>query len=340
MKVDLEGEVLWNEIIHEPSEGVFRNVDISAIGEQYVVSGASDAGVDTEGYLEIVDGSGDILWSWVNNESALYRGIVRHSKINDQTLLATQSVAYSLIPGSVNPILSYTKVKKFLVDIQGEFIYDEIDYFADSTLILGGVTKSIVVGLDEYIMLGVGERMVDGQRVGISFIMKTAANGDIEWLTDLFIEQCQDCENKLWDIERTSDGGYVMVGEFTNYNVDPRNKTWLVKVDACGDLEWQGCAPVGIGEFKVQDSRLRVYPNPASNHVLVASPLGAGGSGGWQSLSLFNITGKEVQKISNIEHRMSNYEVEIDVSNLPSGLYSMALTTQDGKVHSEKLVIE
>ena len=142
-----------------------------------------------------------------------------------------------------------------------------------------------------------------------------------------------------YDMEQTSDGGYVLVGAYRN-SADFYDRTWLVKVDACGDLEWQGCAPVGIGEFEIQDSRLRVYPNPASNHVLVASPLGAGGSGGWQSLSLFNITGKEVQKISNIERRMSNDEVEVDVSNLPAGLYSMAVTTQDGKVYSEKLVIE
>ena len=134
----------------------------------------------------------------------------------------------------------------------------------------------------------------------------------------------------------SSDGGYVTVGEYYN-DEDPFRRTWLVKLDACGDLQWQGCEPVGIQEWQIQDSRLELYPNPARNLVRVVAPSGAGGSGGWSGLSIIDITGKTVFEMSNDELRMLNSEVSIDVSKWPSGLYTILLHSA---VFCSKLIVE
>ena len=49
----------------------------------------------------------------------------------------------------------------------------------------------------------------------------------------------------------------------------------MVQVDACADLEWQGCAPVELPE-KEFPSALEVWPNPAgtSARLSVRLPLG------------------------------------------------------------------
>ena len=61
-----------------------------------------------------------------------------------------------------------------------------------------------------------------------------------------------------------------MVGTFTDTSIDFNPHTWLVKVDACGDLEWQGCAqPNGLWEPEVlEGSSLEIWPNPVSGNEI------------------------------------------------------------------------
>ena len=59
--LDTAGQVLWHESIHAPSEGVFRNLVISQLGDKFVISGAQGTGIDTEGYVEILADDGELL---------------------------------------------------------------------------------------------------------------------------------------------------------------------------------------------------------------------------------------------------------------------------------------
>ena len=61
MEIDPQGEVLWHNEIHAPEEGLFRNVNISQYGENYIVSGADQNGSDSQSYVEILDNEGNIL---------------------------------------------------------------------------------------------------------------------------------------------------------------------------------------------------------------------------------------------------------------------------------------
>ena len=54
MKIDTLGEVLWHELIHEPSEGIFRNRDLSVVEGGYVWSGAEGTLENTEGQIEVM----------------------------------------------------------------------------------------------------------------------------------------------------------------------------------------------------------------------------------------------------------------------------------------------
>jgi hypothetical protein len=135
-----------------------------------------------------------------------------------------------------------------------------------------------------------------------------------------------------------------MVGTFTDTSVDFNPRTWLVKVDACGDLEWQGCAPVGIGEFEIlsrnDGMKLEIYPNPVSGNeinirfpqeVVVERVVMVDAKGRIIPDSKFKVQGSYSD---NLESAILNLEF------LAPGLYSLLITTRDGSVYSGKVIVE
>jgi len=277
MKIDTLGNVLWHQLIHAPTEGVFRNLDISVVDGGYVWSGAKGVAENTSGRLERISQDGELEWFIQNSNGS---GAMRHALILD-TIITAEAHKYADYENSSNPQFAYSYLRLSYLDVNLETLVNSTDIQVGEPWVSNGVFKILQGNNDAYVISGTFYEPVDSHLELVSYILQVDENFQLDWYTKLSYSQCPSCENILYDMEIAPDGGYVMVGSFRDYDVSFNERTWLVKVDACGDLEWQGCAPVGIGEFKVQDSRLRVYPNPASNHVLVASPLGAGGSGGW-----------------------------------------------------------
>jgi hypothetical protein len=72
---------------------------------------------------------------------------------------------------------------------------------------------------------------------------------------------------------------------------------------------------VGINER--QGSRLLVYPNPATDKITIEIAEGQAPS----QLSIMNLNGEEVLTRSLIKPK-----TQIDISNLPSGIYFVRLT--------------
>lgn len=342
-KVDTEGQYLWHTVLHEPDEGSYRNRYISSIGNGYILSGSEGGGLDTEGVVEFYNSDTEELLSLSTNGSAILRGIMEHTVKDNGEIIVTQSSLVQDYPGASDPIFAYCRQRIYELDIENEGLVLLNEYFQDNSLITGGVVKTIESSANPLVMLGQGHTEVDGTLNDMSFVMALDDNYEMSWHTQLSYELCPGCTNELYDIEQAPDGGYVMVGKF-NSPEDPYDKTWLVKVDACGDLVWQGCDPVGIQEFQIQSRndgmKLEIYPNPARDLVRVLTPSGVGVSAGWQSLSLYDVTGKVVKELSDDRFTQSNDEVTLDVSDLPSGLYSIALTTAYGRVFSSKLVVE
>jgi hypothetical protein len=87
-----------------------------------------------------------------------------------------------------------------------------------------------------------------------AFLLKLDSLGNEDWFNYYAYQFGDEHLSEPFEVEQTSDGGYLVAGQYIDWNTGsllPRG--WLFKVDAYGDLEWQGYAPVGIGEFKIQD---------------------------------------------------------------------------------------
>jgi hypothetical protein len=334
-KVDVEGEYLWHTVLHEPEEGSYRNRYISVIPEGYIVSGSEGGGASTEGQIEFFDNLSQELHTFVNSESAISRGIMTHFVRENGEILVTQTVRLVDYPGALDPFYAYSNSNLFRLDIDNLELELLESYDGDGDWITPFIYKSIESSQDGLVQLGRTFLEVNGSLRQFSFVMKLTEEYQVDWYTELSYEVCSGCTNELYDIEQAPDGGYVMVGNF-NSPEDPYDKTGLVKVDACGDLVWQGCDPVGIQEFQIQDSRLELYPNPVSGNdlnirfpreVVVERVVITDALGRFEDLKF------EIGSDGNLKSQIPNLKC-------PTGLYSLLITTRDGSVYSGKLVIE
>jgi len=326
-KLNSDGEILSTQVIHEASEGSYRNLFISVAPNGVVVSGASGGGDETVGRVEFFNENTLTLYEFENDEPALLNGIMRHTLMSDGRILVAQYVAYEDYPGAMNPSTQYSKLRLFelnLVSNELEFISD---YFNDYSWVVGGIYEAIESYDGSLVLVGGTLLEVDDSLREISHVLKIDSNYNIEWYTELAQEICAGCVNRLYDIESTSDGGYVMAGKFRNTTDTPNDKTWLVKVDACGDVEWQGCAPVGVREWNLKPS-FSVYPNPVDDYLNI------------DISSAFNPERVEILDMSGRLIMRIPFDNRIYVSNLGTGIYLLRMLNEEGVVHSEKLIIE
>ena len=201
----------------------------------------------------------------------------------------------------------------------------EVEFFTNNEF--SGAPVKMVQVSDGYALAGT-YRQLDNNNTRKAWIMKIDDDFQQEWYTELSYDDAPGNAHYPYDMEQTSDEGYVVVGAYRN-SADFYDRTWLVKVDACGDMEWQGCEPVGIGEFEIQDSKLEVYPNPVSDvlHIQTSDRKV------WDQIRISDILGREL-----INERIVNSMV--DLSELNTGLYVLTLYSKGLPIHSQKILKE
>ena len=340
-KVDPEGELLWTNVIHPPN-GAYRNVQISALTSGFVVSGGSNAGGNTEGYIEVLSESGDLLQSLEGN-GGIFRGIMIHKLKSNGDLIVSQTIGTEQVPG-MNLSWSFFKIRLYTLNPSASQFDGYVDVFDNDDMAGGGLAKILELDDQSIIILGNHHRYIDETLHKRAFISKLNPEYEVEWYTELAYVPCSTCDNTLYDFEIAPDGGYIMVGKFHDDATDPRDKSWLVKVDACGDLEWQGCEePNGLWESKpevLEASKLEIWPNPNSGaelniripqEVTVESVVLVDARGRIIPDSKFQIHGSYSDNLESIT---------LNLESLSSGLYSLILTSRDGRVFSEKVVVE
>jgi hypothetical protein len=165
----------------------------------------------------------------------------------------------------------------------------------------------------------------------VSWLLKIDEDGIQEWHKHYGYEIGYQHFNQPFDVEQCSDGGYLIVGKYTNWN-EPgtQARSWMVKTDPCGDIEWNGCVPVGIGDIEMIDQEdVRLYPNPtAGNFTIQLANLFHNGE-----VQIYNMMG------SLVYHKRINGEKSGHALNLNSGIYLINLLEENRVVWLERLEI-
>ncbi len=87
----------------------------------------------------------------------------------------------------------------------------------------------------------------------------------------------------------------------------------------------------------VKSKLYNVFPNPAKDRIFIKRIGGATGDAVKVDLKLTDITGRLLWQESNIKN---GSKMEINVSNMNSGLYFIFIEDGNGKIESHKVIIE
>ena len=113
--------------------------------------------------------------------------------------------------------------------------------------------------------------------------------------------------------KQEGESGYSTV--FYNFTLD-----WLTD----GEDIW---TPVGISDLPASESSLKIYPVPAANMIRVETP-------DIREVTIMNMSGQIVNTLFND----GSSQVELDVSNLPAGVYLIECKNAHGQRTSAKVI--
>ncbi len=94
-----------------------------------------------------------------------------------------------------------------------------------------------------------------------------------------------------------------------------------------------GGGPVSVSEKSPSFSTLKIYPNPANDHITI-SDSDQNGFGGVTTVTILTMCGKSVKK----EYFINSHRMEVDVQSLVRGIYLVKIQTEAGTCF-KKLVI-
>ncbi|MBI4646145.1 MAG: T9SS type A sorting domain-containing protein [Bacteroidia bacterium] len=94
---------------------------------------------------------------------------------------------------------------------------------------------------------------------------------------------------------------------------------------------------VGISELEAEGESVSLYPNPATSQITIeiASPLAHNDA----VISIYDIQGQLIEMLRFAQHD-NDRKIEIDISNLPNGLYYLNIHKAEGNVVKKVAVIK
>lgn len=307
LKMNINGDTTWTKkIIPISSNGVeLTSVQQTSDGG-FIVTGVADfTGTNNDIFLAKTNSDGDTLWTrrWGGTN-------IDWGKSVQQTLdggFIVAGYAWGLGNGHYDVYLIKT-------DSNGN---------AQWTKAIGDSTENSSASIQQtsdggYIITGMTRTNFPSPNWYDLYLIKTNSNGDTLW-TKTFGSGDSDWGNF---VRQTQDGGYIITG-MTRASGD----IYFIKTDSNG-------SPMGINFFYPNEKpSMLVYPNPASTlaHVRLHSYSYRKN----YDLVLSDITGREIEKI-----RLNCNEGEINVANVPDGLYYIYILFENKIISTHKIIIQ
>jgi hypothetical protein len=177
-------------------------------------------------------------------------------------------------------------------------------------------------------VLSDGSYICTGAWEGLAVVQKFTPQGDSLWSR---YYEWFNSTHQLYDIEPTSDGGFVATGRAWQGGSDPHpglETIIVLKTDSLGCVV-PGCQFVGLEENAMGlQNTLVVYPNPSTGLFTLALTLPATVAlAGDLTLQVFDAQGRLVER-RNLGRQLEQ-RIALDLTAQPTGLYSAHLS--DGK---------
>ncbi len=182
-----------------------------------------------------------------------------------------------------------------------------------------------------------------------SSLVKIHSNGVGAWLRTY---KCYPDDNaadnsvtELYGITRTTDGGFMLTGKFYSPASDlfPGGMiaSCAFKTDSCGCFDAEGCNGHCLDSYSesyVYMAKAGVFPNPASDKITVNFEYSDADTE--FNYKIYSLNGQVLQEgTSGASVPLQNGNIKIDISDLPSGYYTIQLWG-GGKIFTGKFVKE
>ena len=188
-----------------------------------------------------------------------------------------------------------------------------------------------IICLDNGCILAAGE-VPDIYPHRVGWLLKVNSNGDSIWYRHYSNLHGEKSENHFFDLIHTSDSGFIIGGYVYPKIPDTGiQDSWVLKLDSLG-CDTPGCDPgVWIPKRFIAKEQLSVYPNPASNYVIITLPEGEN-----YNLFVYNTHGIKQQEIKIPKY---SEQVQVDVSAYSPGLYFGILRNKEKIIGNCKFVV-
>ena len=325
MKIDGQGNSLWYKNYTTPGDHTIWGVAEANNGD-LICSGTNYNTVDLSNLLIVkTDSMG-------NNYQVLHD--IATTDRNFGTMVMRTEANNFIVAGLRRGCFTCDAYSwAILMDSAGTIIWDRTHVPARDE---SGYSVIMPLANNAYLGIGVVNRYQESQR---GLILKMDANGDSLWSREFYTPGSIEI---FWDVDTTSDGGFILCGETYCCNFNPgfgyTSSLWLVKTDSLGFIT------TGINDLPGYHlySMGQGYPNPANTvlHVpldiphATATPATNGLAGNY--LYVFDMQGRQLmqQKV-----QPGNSTAQLDVSTLAPGTYSIVLVAEGYSISHQKFVV-
>jgi len=333
VKTDSLGHKVWDTIYIDPALTVLGNSTIP-LAEGKMLVGATLTNNNLVGINYIsrmvilkLDSNGEIEWEYKSPEGELLNGAQDILLTDDGGYLIAsgKGVEYSFGNPNIWHLLWHNYIYKLDENRNFEWGVEIIDTVPSGFTQLNKLVKAtddsgyLATGsIFEY--TGNNAYNINGQ------LSKVSKEGDSLWTRYYHHVDSPADYHVFDDLEATSDGGYIMVGEAIDLSNDaeaPHQRSWILKVDEYGCLV-PGCELVPTFEPEETPFEIKLYPNPANEYLNVYfyhSKL--------ETEAKFSLTNSDGRIVKEFTSNLNKTTHMIPVWNLPAGIYS--LTCQNGK---------
>lgn len=327
LKVDVLGNEQWHKIYGGGSSTNQRDafsVDLTD-DNGYIFSGSFYQGLATRQDINVIktDSLGNIIWNKIYGtvEDDAYGYITKYGSTGDYILAAGIDIA----PGNI--LDDFQAYIARIKGTDGSIIW--VDTFGIITNGTNDAFQSNAIVLDNGDIVGIGVTHFSSSGGGLdAWLVKYDGNGNRLWKRT-FNKNGGNNHHYFWDVQPTTDNGFVICGDLTNFALSEQNM-WVLKLDSMG-CEIANCS-VGVEEEEiVLNATVKVYPNPATGIVTIQYDATTFTN---SMFRLFDVMGKEM-----LYKKIESNHTQLDVSLYPKGVYFYQITNSI-KSYSGKLIVQ
>lgn len=216
VKLDKDGNIQWQKTLGTSLSDDAYSIQLTSDGG-YIIAGRTGKIFEYKAYFIKLDSTGNVSWEKTSNELGPSRSVQQTSD------------------GGYIAVGEYGSAQFYIVklNIDGDVLWKRISESAAKVYSVCGATEG-----DGYVIAGTLRHTLSSGYTGgyCGLVFKVDHEGNIQW--EKTYGQNDDGFEQVNDIQQTTDGGYILVGE-KNMDGSRSRDYWLIKLNNTGELEWE-----------------------------------------------------------------------------------------------------